>query len=489
MKTNFRKIHEKIKNINILVIGDFMIDDYLIGDVERINPEAPVPVLKVKKQRLSLGGAGNVVRNLVSLGANVFTSTVIGDDNDVNSMIKLIEDEALTGDYIIKEQGRETTRKTRLLAQHQHLFRYDNESVHDISSESENKIIHYVKAIIKNIDALILEDYGKGVLTERLLRELINIANNNETICLIDPNRTDWSIYKNANIMTPNDKELSKATGKPVDNPKDIIDVGFEVMAKNNFSYLLVTRGSEGMMLLDGITKSSFSIPAKTKDVYDSAGAGDTVIAALSIALCSGMSYTDAAQFSNEVAGIVVSKSGVATVSLLEVEKYLEKSNYIYIRDSKVKSLDEISEIAEHLRADRNRIVFTNGCFDILHSGHIHYLEGASEYGDVLIIGLNSDSSVKRLKGNDRPINTAKDRADILASLSVVDYVVIFDEDTPYNLINALKPDVLVKGGDYKPEEVIGKDIVESYGGSVIIQPYIEGKSTSNIISKLGSDK
>lgn len=469
----------------VLVIGDFMIDEYLIGTVERVNPEAPVLILNVKEETYGLGGAGNVVRNLLSLGVNVYASTVIGDDVDVTIMKDLINKNKLSLDGIFEEKNRKTTRKTRLLAKHQHLIRYDRESVHKINSRNEARIVNYVKELIDDIDAVILEDYGKGVLTDNVIENTIEICRKHNKICLIDPNRNNWDSYSYATIITPNKKEASDALGYSLTDEASIERGGFELMERYNLPYVLITRSDEGMSLFIKKVGKKIDINTKTPEVFDSAGAGDTVIASLTFGLINGLSFEDSAAFSNISAGIVVSKSGVATVSLDEVIKSLYYESKLYLKERKNKDLAGISRICEELRKNKQKIVFTNGCFDILHSGHIRYLEKAVELGNILIIGVNSDASVKRLKGNSRPINTLEDRIEILSSLDFVDYVVAFEEDTPYTLIEHIKPDIIVKGGDYKANEVVGKDIVERYGGKVIILPYIEGKSTTSIITEL----
>jgi D-beta-D-heptose 7-phosphate kinase / D-beta-D-heptose 1-phosphate adenosyltransferase len=470
---------------NVLVIGDFMIDEYLTGTVERVNPEAPVLILNVKNERYGLGGAGNVVRNLLSLGIHAYASTVIGDDDDVNIIKRLINENHIPLQGIFEEKNRRTTRKTRLIAKHQHLIRYDRESTHQISYKNELRVINYIKEIIDKIDAVILEDYGKGVLTDKVIESTIRICRNHNKFCLIDPNRKNWESYSNATIITPNKKEASDALGYKLTNEKSIEEGGFELIEKFNLPYLLITRSEEGMSLFIKEEKRQINIGTKTPEVFDSAGAGDTVIAGFTFGLINGLSFIESAHFSNVSAGIVVSKSGVATVSFDEVIKSLQSENKFYLKNRKHKSLEEIIHICDELRRNKQKIVFTNGCFDILHSGHIKYLEKARSLGDILIIGINSDASVKKLKGANRPINTLEDRIEVLSALNFVDYIVEFEEDTPYNLIAKLQPDILIKGGDYKANNVVGKEIVEKYGGKVIILPYIEGKSTSNLIEKL----
>lgn len=507
MKINVGKIIKEINSKYILVIGDFIIDEFLIGKVERINPEAPVPILNVKNEKFLLGGAGNVMRNLLSLNANVFVSTVIGDDDDIEIMKDLILKNAVSTEGIFEEKNRKTSRKTRLISEHQHLIRYDRESKHNITDESEEKIYKYTESIIDKIDAVILEDYGKGVLTESLLTKIINLSNKNGKFLLIDPNKSNWTPYTGATIITPNKKEASNALGYAFDNEKMLEDGGFELMKKYKLENLLITRSDEGMSLFKTVKgsnkKEKIDIPTKALDVFDVSGAGDTVIASLAVALSCGLDVEEASHFSNISAGIVVSKSGTATVSFDEIINFMENDPasmdkavlnnnnnkngvyYLPLKFKKNKSFSEIKDIAQKLKDRKKTVCFTNGCFDIIHAGHINYLETASGYCDVLVVGLNSDDSVKRLKGNDRPINNIEDRIEVLSALSFIDYIVVFNEDTPYELIKIIIPDVLIKGGDYKIEEIVGYDIVKNNNGKVITLPFIKGKSSTNIINKL----
>lgn len=506
MKINIGKIIKEIKNKHILVIGDFMIDEFLIGKVERINPEAPVPILNVKKEKFALGGAGNVMRNLLSLNANVFTTTVIGDDEDLEIMVNLISKNNISVEGIFKEKNRRTSRKTRLISEHQHLMRYDRESTHDITPESENKIYEYTKSIIDKVDIVILEDYGKGVLTKNLLKNIISLCNNKNKYVLIDPNKAHWHAYSNATLITPNKKEASIALDYKLNDEKSLKKGGYELMEKYNLPYLLITRSEEGMSLFirDGENFAGgkiekIDIPTKARDVYDVSGAGDTVIASIGVALSSGLSMEEAAHFSNISAGIVVSKSGTATTSIKEIIDYMEndtssideailnnnRKDFIPLKDKKVKSFQEIELISKTLKNNGKNIVFTNGCFDIIHSGHVIYLEKASTYGDVLIVGVNDDNSVKKLKGQNRPINTIEDRIKVLSAFSFIDYIVVFKEETPYNLIKIITPNFLIKGGDYKIDEIVGSSIVKQNGGQIIVLPFVEGKSSSSIINKI----
>ncbi len=479
------KLLTNINNIKILVVGDFMIDEFLIGKVKRINPEAPVPILNVQDEKFLLGGAGNVVANLISLGAGAFVSTVIGDDDDVGIMKNLINEHNISTKGIFQEENRITTRKTRLISEHQHLIRYDRETKKPINYKSENQIITYAESIMEKVDAIILEDYAKGVFTDILLKEMISLGNINNKPVIVDPAKRSWEVYAGATIITPNVNEASYTLDRELTTEEDIEKAGFDIMSRFDLPYLLITRASKGMSLFIREGSQKIDIPTKALDVYDEAGAGDTVVASLAVGIATGLSYIQSANFANTTAGIAVGKSGIATVTMLEVINHLKEQDKLYIQYRKHLTRIEAKKTCHNLRLAGRKIVFTNGCFDVLHAGHIRYLEEAANLGDVLIIGLNSDNSVSRLKGNDRPINPTDDRLEVLSALGFVDYVVVFDEDTPYELIKAIKPDVLVKGGDYKPEDVVGKDIVEEEGGEVILIDFIDGKSSTNIIEKI----
>ncbi|MDX4060690.1 D-glycero-beta-D-manno-heptose-7-phosphate kinase [Aliarcobacter skirrowii] len=465
---------------NILVIGDLMIDHYLWGSCDRISPEAPVQVVNVKKENSVLGGAGNVINNLVSLGSSVEVISVIGDDSVANELKTLLSNIGVSFDNLVVEKGRKTSKKSRLMASNQQVLRYDSESVDEISKKSSNKILEILEKNIKNYSAIILSDYKKGVLTTTLTQDIIKLANRHKIKVLADPKGKDFSKYKGAYTLTPNKKEAMEATNIDIKDEKSLVEALKSLKQNCNLEVSLITLSEQGIAIFDD---ELFTSPTAAREVFDVTGAGDTVIASITFALSCGVDIKKALYFANLAAGVVVGKIGSATASLDEIYEYesqLNKSS----SSSHIKTFDEIEKLAKKLHSQGKKIVFTNGCFDILHVGHVKYLEEAKSYGDVLILGLNADSSVRKLKGSSRPINSQDDRAYILASLESVDYVVIFEEETPYELIKLIKPHVLVKGGDYEGKEVVGQDIADE----LKLVQFVDGKSTTNTIKRINEN-
>ncbi|MBN2823932.1 MAG: D-glycero-beta-D-manno-heptose-7-phosphate kinase [Campylobacterales bacterium] len=462
--------------MKILVIGDLMLDRYLWGKCERISPEAPVQVVDIAKESTTLGGAGNVINNLLAFGAKVGVISVIGDDDTAIEIQGL-----LTGveQHLITQKGRKTSQKSRIMASHQQVVRYDKESKEDITQPSQDEILTIYRSIIHQYDSVILSDYGKGILTSALTQALITIANEHSIKVLADPKGSDYTKYTGAYLVTPNKKEAQEATQIAFNNQATLLQALQRL--QDIVTIPLITLSEEGIALL--VEGQSIQKPTVAREVYDVTGAGDTVIASLAYSLAQGKDIITSVEFANLAAGVVVGKLGSATATLEEIEEYkssLHKSSI----ESHIKSFETIAKVVERLKAQNKKIVFTNGCFDILHRGHVAYLDTAKSFGDVLILGLNSDESVRRLKGESRPINTQKDRAFILAALESVDYVVIFDEDTPYELIKIVKPDILVKGGDYQGKEVVGSDIAKQ----VKLVDFVEGRSTTKTIAKIQAD-
>ena len=465
---------------NILVIGDLMIDHYLWGSCDRISPEAPVQVVNVKKENSVLGGAGNVINNLVSLGSSVEVISVIGDDSVANELKTLLSNIGVSFDNLVVEKGRKTSKKSRLMASNQQVLRYDSESVDEISKNSSNKILEILEKNIKNYSAIILSDYKKGVLTTTLTQDIIKLANRNKIKVLADPKGKDFSKYKGAYTLTPNKKEAMEATNIDIKDEKSLVEALKSLKQNCNLEVSLITLSEQGIAIFDD---ELFTSPTAAREVFDVTGAGDTVIASITFALSCGVDIKKALYFANLAAGVVVGKIGSASATLDEIYEYesqLNKSS----SSSHIKTFDEIEKLAKKLHSQGKKIVFTNGCFDILHVGHVKYLEEAKSYGDVLILGLNADSSVRKLKGSSRPINSQDDRAYILASLESVDYVVIFEEETPYELIKLIKPHVLVKGGDYEGKEVVGQDIADE----LKLVQFVDGKSTTNTIKRINEN-
>jgi D-beta-D-heptose 7-phosphate kinase / D-beta-D-heptose 1-phosphate adenosyltransferase len=465
------------KSPKILVIGDLMIDHYLWGECKRVSPEAPVQIVNIEKESKVLGGAGNVINNLKALGAQVEVISIIGRCETSNQLKLLLNDIEVDTKYLYVEKDRITSKKTRIIAAHQQVVRYDRESTSEISEKSQNHIINSFKKIISDCELILLSDYGKGILTKKLTQSLIKIAKSNDKKVLIDPKGFDYSKYKGAYLLTPNIKEASEATNINIVDDVSLNKAIIELKAQCDLDVSLITLSAKGVAIYDDNLRI---YPTFAREVFDVTGAGDTVLASLGFALACNQKLDEAVEFSNLAAGVVVGKIGSASATLNEVIEY-ESSNNKFHSMNHIKKIDEIVSLCDELKNKRKKIVFTNGCFDLIHTGHVKYLETAKRFGDVLIIGLNSDRSVTALKGEGRPINTQIDRAHILAALEVVDYVVIFDEDTPYNLIKAIKPYTLVKGADYKDKKVIGQDIVQE----LKLVEFVDSRSSTQTINKI----
>jgi len=462
---------------NILVVGDLMIDHYLWGSCERISPEAPVQVVDIAKETTVLGGAGNVINNLNTLGAQVSVSSVIGDDDNGKELLSMLQEIDVNTTNIITQKQRKTSKKSRIIAVSQQILRYDKESKDDIMHESSDAILENLSKIIKMYDMVVLSDYGKGVLTQSLCQGIITLAKENNVRVLVDPKGSDFTKYKGAYLLTPNKKEAILATDIDINDAKSLEKALLKLKSKCDLEVSLITLSEDGIATLD---KKVEIFPTVAKEVFDVTGAGDTVIASIAFALSAGKSIQESAAFANLAAGVVVGKIGSATVSISEIEEY-EASLHKSTSDAHIKSFEDIDNLVKHARENGKKIVFTNGCFDILHVGHVKYLQIAKSFGDILIVGLNSDESVSRLKGPTRPVNIAEDRAYLLAALEAVDYVVPFVEDTPYNLIKMIAPDTLVKGGDYEGKAVIGTE----FAGELKLVDFVDGKSTTKTIEKI----
>jgi len=469
------------KSPNILVIGDLMIDHYLWGDCNRISPEAPVQVIDLKEETSSLGGAGNVVNNLKTLGAHVDVLTVVGDCENTTHLKKLLNQIKVRTNFLITEKNRVTSKKTRVISSNQQVVRYDNESIDDISKTSESKLLKTFHKIINEYDVLLLSDYGKGVLTDSLTKKVIQASKKLRIKTLIDPKGKDFSKYSGAHLITPNKREAELATGIKISDNNSLKNAIKKLKQTLNLDISMITLSEEGIAIYD---KGLKIFPATVRSVFDVTGAGDTVLSSLGFALAIKNDINLAAKLSNLAAGVVVGKIGSATASMNEIIEY-ESSLHKSSSDVHIKDWDEIQSLVNDFKIQKKKIAFTNGCFDIVHSGHIRYLEKSKTFADILIVGINSDKSVSKLKGSSRPINTEKDRAFIIAALECVDYVVIFEEDTPEKLIKFISPDILVKGSDYKKSEVVGNEYVDD----VRLVQLVEGKSTTNIIEKIQYSK
>ncbi|WP_201354024.1 D-glycero-beta-D-manno-heptose-7-phosphate kinase [Hydrogenimonas urashimensis] len=461
----------------ILVVGDLMIDHYLWGKTERISPEAPVPVIDVQEESEVLGGAGNVVNNLIALGADVSVASAIGKDENGRRLGLMLKSLGVKTDALVTEPQRKTTRKSRVIASHQQVVRFDSETRQEIAKETEDKILASVQRQLFLTDIILLSDYGKGVLSERLTRHVIEMARAAGVKVLVDPKGRDYSKYAGATLVTPNKKEASEATGIDIVDEASLREAGFRLKNDLNLNMAMITLSEEGMAIFDETMRT---IPTVAQEVYDVTGAGDTVLSTLGFVLACGGDIDEAARIANAAAAVVVGKLGSATATWDEIIAY-ETALHESTTEHRIKSQEALAKSVERLKNRGKRIVFTNGCFDILHLGHVKYLEKAKSFGDVLIVGVNSDASVRRLKGPERPVNPEFDRAYLLAALDSVDFVTIFDEDTPYELIKVVRPDVLVKGGDYEGKEVVGSDIAKE----VRLVDFVEGKSTTKTIERM----
>ncbi|HIJ88170.1 MAG TPA: D-glycero-beta-D-manno-heptose-7-phosphate kinase [Desulfuromonadales bacterium] len=472
----------RCNKIRCLVIGDLMLDEYLWGRADRISPEAPVQVVDVIREELRLGGAGNVVHNLAAFGVQVSVCSVVGDDQNGRELLGQFSHQQIDVRAVFQDHERRTSRKTRVVAANQQIVRIDRESRDVLSGAFEQQLSTWIAAHAAEYNVIVLSDYNKGVLTPKVIAAAISSAALAGIPVLVDPKGTDFRRYAGATLLTPNRKEAEAASGVPITDAASLAQAAGVIMDSTGLQHLLITRSEEGMSLFsrDG---DIVHIPTVAREVFDVSGAGDTVLAALALGIASGFSMAESARLANVAAGIAVGKLGTSIVSpqeIIDAVSLVHKDSH-----AKIKSLDALAPLIETEKSRGKRIVFTNGCFDLLHAGHVKYLQKARSLGDLLVLGLNSDASVRRLKGPKRPLIDEEERSHLLAALDCIDYVTIFEEDTPLELIAALKPFILAKGGDYALEGVVGRDIVEAYGGRVELITFVDGKSTTNIIEKI----
>lgn len=458
----------------VLVVGDVMLDRYWHGPTQRISPEAPVPVVKVEHIEDRPGGAGNVALNLAALGAPAWLVGVTGADDAAESLRRPLE---AAGVYCAFQQcpGQPTITKLRVMSRHQQLIRVDFEERFHTDGEA---LAAQVEQLLDRVKVMVLSDYAKGALVNH--QRLIELARARGVSVLADPKGTDFSLYRGATLITPNLAELEAVAGR-CSTEQALVEKGQALMTDLELEALLVTRSEHGMTLLRR-DSAPLHLPARAREVFDVTGAGDTVISTLAASLAAGADYPQAVALANLAAGIVVGKLGTASVSAPELRRAVQREQG---SERGVLGVDQLAGAIADARAHGERIVFTNGCFDILHAGHVGYLEQARQLGDRLIVAVNSDASVRRLKGEGRPINPVERRMRVLAGLEAVDWVVCFEEDTPEALLERLKPDVLVKGGDYRKEQVVGWQIVESYGGEVRSLDFLDNCSTTAIVQKI----
>jgi len=461
----------------ILVVGDVMLDIYHTGNVDRISPEAPVPIVLVSTTVKKLGGAANVANNIAKLNSVPELIGYKGDDNNGKFLEKSLSDNHIN--HKLVDMNHPTISKIRIVAGVQQIVRVDFEEKCDIGFLIEDILLKRIEEQYKDSEIIVISDYGKGVVSERVCHRLIALAKEQNKILIVDPKGSSWNKYSGATIVTPNLKELSDVFGSRIENVDvEIEKAGIEVIKRYNLTNLLVTRSEKGMTFFEG--DKIYHIGTVATEVFDVSGAGDTVVATLATALASSISWIESVKLANKAAGIVVSKIGTVPITYNE----LESSIYEYREEDKIYfQEDNIDVLISDLKAKRKKIVFTNGCFDIIHKGHIKYLQKAKAKGDILIVGLNSDLSVKRLKGESRPIKDENERALILSVMEFIDYVIIFSEDTPYKLIKKIQPDILAKGGDYNIEDIVGRE----FAGQTVLIPFVEGYSTTKTINKMNN--
>lgn len=468
-----------LKRVSVLVVGDLMLDEYLYGTTERISPEAPVGVLALRSHNHTLGGAANVANNLVHLGCEVFLAGIVGQDQAKEQLCQLSQAAGIHTAGFLTDSDRPTTTKTRIVSHGQQILRIDKEVRTSLTQVQERTILSYAEEIMSRVDGVILSDYAKGVLTPSLCQSLIRTARGRGLAVLVDPKGEDFSKYREASLLTPNKKEVRDAAHMSVQTESQLEQAVRRLLSVVDCPVMLVTRGEEGMSLYKAEGPVEH-IKTETQDVFDITGAGDTVIAMMGRVLFAGHDTVSAAHLANIAAGIKISKLGTAVIDTEEILHWLRSRE----EQHRGKILDQfqLKQIVSRAHSLNKKVVFTNGCFDLLHVGHIHLLLRAKVLGDLLVVAINDDESVRKLKGDGRPLVTAGDRARIISALECVDYVTIFSEPTPLHLIREIKPDILVKGSDYALNEVVGREEVEKYGGRVELIPLVEGKSSSSIV-------
>jgi D-beta-D-heptose 7-phosphate kinase / D-beta-D-heptose 1-phosphate adenosyltransferase len=473
---------EGFSSLRVLVAGDFMLDEYLWGKVERISPEAPVAVVEVERETQTLGGAGNVVNNLVALGARVEVLGLVGEDNPGRLLKQEMLRLGVGVEGLFTEPGRRTSRKTRVLGASQQVVRIDRETRAPAPPTFEQAVREFLNDHLAGLHALVLSDYGKGVLTPSILQELIARGRGRNYPVVVDPKGTDFSRYAGATVITPNRKEAELAAGSSLASWDDLVRAGNRLRESLRLEYLLITLGAEGMLLISG-GQPELHIPTRAQEVFDVTGAGDTVTALMALGLARWGDPVIAAALANVGAGIVVGKVGTAPVFRAELARELGQEGTRL--EEKIRPLSELRLLVSQLQAQGKRVVFTNGCFDLLHGGHIEFLEASRRLGDVLVVAVDSDISVKQVKGEGRPVIGEVQRLRILAALEAVNYVTLFDSEQLPELLASLKPDVLTKGSNYPQELVAGREIVTGYGGQVSLVPITEPTSVSDLIQRI----
>ena len=482
-------LHSRFFQKTVLVIGDIMLDRYLWGDVSRISPEAPVPVVRLTGETESVGAAANVALNLTNLGIHSRLVGLVGDDEEGRRLRELISMAGIDGSGIRTQYKRPTTTKTRVVGGHQQMLRIDMEETKPITKDALNKLLERLLKHLKQEPipgAVILSDYGKGVLDENICQTVIKTAKEMNIPVLVDPKGVNYEKYRGATTLTPNRKELATAIPFPINDLPGLLNAGDTLCKKLGLDFLTVTLSEQGIALLEQ-NEGPKRIPAVTREVFDVSGAGDTVVSTFAAGLAVGLNKMDALHLANLAAGVVVGKVGTTPINQLDLVAALSSEEAMGQSD-KICSFKAATARVTAWRNAGEKIVFTNGCFDLLHTGHVTYMEDARNLGSRLIIGLNTDNSVRKLKGPSRPIIHEKDRARVLAAMASVDMVILFDQDTPMTLIKSIKPDILAKGADYTEETVVGAAEVKSWGGRVALIPLVQGHSSSNIVDNIKTE-
>jgi len=482
-------ILDRLNGCRILCVGDVMLDQFVYGDTSRISPEAPVPVLSVKRRGLTAGGVGNVAANLCGLGCQVDLISVTGDDQAQGQLASILEACDGMTPHLLRDATRPTTFKTRFISSGQHVLRVDEEKVAALSSDLEDQLLKLFERTILNAQVVVLSDYGKGVLTSRVLTGIIHAANKKDVPVIVDPKGFEYTRYRGASIITPNRKELSDVTdAMPTATDADVEAAAKVVMKATGIPAIVATRSADGVSVIQK-NEQPIHLRTRAREVFDVSGAGDTFVAGLAAALAAGASLADAAELANVSAGLAVEKVGTAVVRNDDLRQFIFEGD---VSRSRILTWDQARDQMDRWHAKGYKVGFTNGCFDLLHQGHVVMLEHCRRECDRLIVGINVDSSVKRLKGPTRPVNDQNARAQVMAALGSVDAVVMFAEnieenDNPLKIMQALRPDVIFKGQDYTIDKVIGADFVQSYGGRVALIPLEDGFSTTSTIKKMGS--
>jgi len=487
---DFDSLSRAIVSRTVLCVGDLMLDEFVYGEVSRISPEAPAPVIAVQRSEIAIGGAGNVARNIASLGARCIFVGLIGDDDAGVQLKTALAKESLIESVLVCDSTRPTTRKVRFVSEHfsTHMLRADWELAQPAAADIEQKLIEAILPQLARADIVLLSDYAKGVLTARVIRNVIDAARKLGKRVIVDPKSTNFAIYRGATLLTPNRREFAEATRSRAESERTIVEAAQDAMLLADCDAMLVTQGEHGMILVPR-SGEAIHVPAHPVKVRDVTGAGDTVAAILALSLATGVDWEMALRLANAAAAVAVSKKGTAVVTSAELRRKILPHAFLAAEEKIIASGGDLAAHLQDWRHHGLRIGFTNGCFDILHPGHVKVLTAARGACDRLIVGLNSDASVRRLKGDGRPVQDERARAEVLAALEAVDLVVIFEQDTPIELIAAIKPSVLVKGGDYTREQVVGRDIVEAHGGEVLLVEVLPGFSTTSLVDRARGGK